>query len=349
MRRLTAFALVTALFGLFIAVAPSQAQQGATRAADEQPRTRRDAPPTGCGFLGIYPNDIGRRTAAKLGLGERRGAIVEGIVRETGASRAGILTNDVITAFNGEPVSGEEQLRRLIMSQAPGAWVRLDVLRNGQTMMINAEITARAKYFGGPDCSQTPSQQPEQQQREQLGRDREHDVDLSVLVDPDLQDELVGAERELDRAGQQLRLSIEGVRVQRNMLNGYEGNTGLGLQKLSKQLAEYFRTGTDGALVNEVAEDSPALRAGMQAGDVIVDVNGRSVGGPMDAVKGIVEDRDGTVDVTFVRDGQERTVQIRTGSSGSDTLTPRGLPDLGSRTTTQRGTRLVRGGAQDFR
>jgi predicted metalloprotease with PDZ domain len=336
MRRFTAFAAL----GFFIAAAPAFAQQAGTNSGEHKVKIEKErrvhierrAPLTGCGFLGIYPNNIGPKSAERLGIADRRGAIVADIVNETGASRAGIQKNDVIVSFNDTPVTGEYQLRELIIKQNPGTWVRIELIRNGQTITYNAEITSRSRYYpGAPDCSPAPTQEPlENQQRiERQRRDAVRDLELSELDVRGFEDELMDAEKELDLARRELRLSIAGVREQRNMVGGYEGNTGLGLQKLSDQLAQYFRTGsTSGALVNEVAERSPAERAGMQAGDVIVAVNGKSVSGPMDAVKAIVEDQDGTVDIRVVRGGQEQNVQINTGAAGSGSVAPAEAPEL---------------------
>jgi C-terminal processing protease CtpA/Prc len=312
---------------VFIAAAPIMAQDAGSRT--EQEKNRRYIVTSGCGFLGIYPNNIGRKAAERLGLAERTGAVVAGVVNETGASRAGIQEQDVITAFNGTAITNERQLRKLILTQTPGTWVRLDLLRNGQPMTINAEITSRTRYYGGTDCAQ-PTQEPAEEQRQQLEqrrRDAVRDLELSNLDVRGFEDELDATERKLDRAREELRLSIAGVREQRSMVNGYEGNTGLGLQKMSPQLAEYFRTSASGALVNAVADDSPALRAGMQAGDVIVAVNAQPVSGPMDAVKAIVEDTDGSVDLKIVRDGVEQTVQVRTTTGGSGSVGAPSVPE----------------------
>jgi len=334
MRVFTAFAIV----GVFIATVPGLAQQAGTRTAEENPPARVEAPARGCGFLGIYPTNIGRRTAETLGLSDRRGAIVEGVVKQTGAERAGILEKDVIIAFNGESIQNEAHLRRLILAQTPGATVRLDLLRNGTALVVNAEISARSRYYGGPDCNAI-----EQERREQIERHRDavRDLDISSV------------ERELEDARRQINSSVSEVRLERSLASGYDATTGLALQRMSPQLAKYFNTGTgSGALVAEVAEGSPALKAGMQAGDVIVGINGADVAGPMQAVEAIMADRDGTVELQIVRDAERRTVRVRTGAEpapvqAAPRQSPGSTPDLGNRVTPQRELmRLV--GGQDL-
>lgn len=356
MRRFTALAIL----GLFVAVIPSSAQRSPTDGGT-QPRTIIPAPrpqiemrrlernaPTGCGFLGIYPSNIGRKASERLGLGERTGAYVSGVLDETGAMRAGIQAKDVITSLNGELVTSESHLRRLILKQTPGTFVRLDLFRNGERLTVNAEITSRSKYYGGPDCN-APTEENQHQQIEERLRDAVKDLDMSMLDRNEIDRQMLEVERELQSAQRELTNSIDGFRGQRDRVTGLEGNTGLGLQAMSKQLAQYFRTpSTNGALVNEVTDGSPAARAGMQAGDVIVSVNSREVDGPMDAVRGIVEDTDGSVELGVIRDGRERNIEITTHRGMTPQSAPNLMPDIGSHTSPQREkARVAR--AQDLR
>jgi serine protease Do len=56
------------------------------------------------------------------------------------------------------------------------------------------------------------------------------------------------------------------------------GYLGVGIQDLDKDLVESFGlSGTEGVLVAEVAKDSPAAKAGIRQGDVIVEFNGNKV------------------------------------------------------------------------
>ena len=136
-----------------------------------------------------------------------------------------------------------------------------------------------------PDCSAPRNHE----QLEERRRDAVRDLDLSLLERRSINDGMHEAERELDNARRQIRRSLIEVRTQRSIASGYDATTGMRLQTMSEQLAKYFNTGSGtGALVSEVADGSPALRAGMQAGDVIVAVNGSDIDGPMDAVETIM-------------------------------------------------------------
>jgi serine protease Do len=56
------------------------------------------------------------------------------------AAKAGLRQGDVITAYNGKPVTDNNQLRNAVASTTPGATVDLDVLRNGKTEKLQATV-----------------------------------------------------------------------------------------------------------------------------------------------------------------------------------------------------------------
>ncbi len=63
---------------------------------------------------------------------------------------------------------------------------------------------------------------------------------------------------------------------------------GINLESLNAQLGEYFGVKDgEGALVTEVIDDSPARKAGLKAGDVIVSIDSEPVKSPSDIQKAI--------------------------------------------------------------
>jgi serine protease Do len=73
-----------------------------------------------------------------------------------------------------------------------------------------------------------------------------------------------------------------------------------------------------GALVSDVSEDSPADRAGIKAGDVIVKVGGEKVTEPEDVTK-ILSEREegGKVEIVLLRKGVKQTVRAEPAERGS--------------------------------
>jgi serine protease Do len=66
----------------------------------------------------------------------------------------------------------------------------------------------------------------------------------------------------------------------------------------------------DGLLIGEVAEASPAARAGLASGDLIVAAAGRPISGPDDLFDALAAARGGTLELRVVRGTDERTLQV---------------------------------------
>ena len=93
---------------------------------------------------------------------------------------------------------------------------------------------------------------------------------------------------------------------------------GLSLQGMSPQLAEYFGLGgRNGALVLYVYPDSPAAKAGIKAGDVILSVGGETTESPLKVHEALRTKLDSSVELRVMRDKQERsfTVQLEKGKT----------------------------------
>ena len=72
----------------------------------------------------------------------------------------------------------------------------------------------------------------------------------------------------------------------------------------------------DGLLIREVMQDTPAARAGLAQGDLIVAAAGRPVRSPDDLFNALGAARGGTVELTIVRGTDERTIQVALGDPG---------------------------------
>ena len=67
---------------------------------------------------------------------------------------------------------------------------------------------------------------------------------------------------------------------------------------------------TEGLLIQQVTEDSPAARAGLSSGDLIVAAAGQPVGGVDDLFGALQGAQGGTLELRVVRGADERTVQV---------------------------------------
>ena len=57
-------------------------------------------------------------------------------------------------------------------------------------------------------------------------------------------------------------------------------------------------------------ENSPAAKAGLKAGDIIVEANSKAVKGQIDLVREVNSKKDGDVQLTIVRDGKRQTISV---------------------------------------
>jgi serine protease Do len=81
---------------------------------------------------------------------------------------------------------------------------------------------------------------------------------------------------------------------------------------ITKELAKEFGLpNTNGAVISSVAQNTPAARAGLKPGDVIVEYNGRPVTDSDSLVSMVVATKPGTtVPVTIFRDNKRQTLSI---------------------------------------
>lgn len=98
------------------------------------------------------------------------------------------------------------------------------------------------------------------------------------------------------------------------------GFLGAQLQDLDPNLAEAFGIKTKrGAVLVNVVEDSPAAKAGLQAGDVVTEVNGKVVNNAASLRNEIGLMRVGDkVELEYIRDGKRRKVSAKVGARESE-------------------------------
>lgn len=116
------------------------------------------------------------------------------------------------------------------------------------------------------------------------------------------------------------------------------GYLGVQIQPLTKDLADGL--GIDrskGALVNSTESGTPAAKAGLRAGDVLVSVNGQPVADARDLSRRIAGIRPGSkVEIVYLRGGKEQTSQVELGLlPGRETASLRDRDDRGGGTERQ--------------
>jgi predicted metalloprotease with PDZ domain len=113
---------------------------------------------------------------------------------------------------------------------------------------------------------------------------------------------------------------------------GEQGYLGVRIENVSDELGEYFGVEEgEGVLVLEVVDDSPADLAGLEAGDVIVEIDGRKMSSTDKLVSYIGDCKPGKdVEITFKRKRRTRTVEVELGEKeGPVRMFGEMLPGLG--------------------
>lgn len=94
---------------------------------------------------------------------------------------------------------------------------------------------------------------------------------------------------------------------------------GVYTQEVTSELRDALDLSSDGALISSVVPDSPADRAGLRKGDVVVSVDRHDVSSPSDLTERIGDAREGdSVSLGIVRKGERLTLAVRLGSRPQD-------------------------------
>lgn len=96
-------------------------------------------------YLGIGVDTIAlpRRIALRLDLAQTTGAVITSIERDGPADHAGLLTGDILLAIAGEPVTGADDLVRLLDAEKIDRVVPIDVLRRSEQRRFHASLRER--------------------------------------------------------------------------------------------------------------------------------------------------------------------------------------------------------------
>lgn len=98
------------------------------------------------------------------------------------------------------------------------------------------------------------------------------------------------------------------------------GYLGVQIQELTDGLRSYFKVKDDnGVLISEVVEDSPAEKAKLKAGDIILSVNGDNVSTTSELQRAISrQDPESEVKLSVVRKGRQRNMTATLGSQNNN-------------------------------
>jgi len=242
------------------------------------------------GWLGVYIHDVDEEIMEAWDLDTDDGVIVDDIIDDSPAEEAGLEPGDIIIKFGGQTVTSSNRLTKMIRVTKPDTEVKIEILRDGEPQELTVILGERerdyAMYFNDDD----------------------YFVDIPRIRIPD-----IPSIPDLSRIA---------PHTYRFYGMGSRGRIGIQLHDLNEQLGEYFGiTKGHGVLVEKVLDDSPAAKAGIKAGDVIVKIGGEEVLDADDVVDEISDlDEGDEIEITVLRKGSEQsfTVEIEEDGSWSD-------------------------------
>ena len=92
------------------------------------------------GYLGVSISPLDKDMAAKLGIQDRKGALVTEVMSGTPAADAGVQELDVITAFDDQSVDGPRSLQEVVERSGIGKPHKLTVLRDGKPLTLSVSV-----------------------------------------------------------------------------------------------------------------------------------------------------------------------------------------------------------------
>lgn len=225
-------------------------------------------------YLGVDINDVTADRVHDLKLKEEHGVEVTMVDQDAPAGKAGIKEHDVILTMNGTLIESGEQLRRMIHETPAGRTVTLGMSRDGQTVTLQVELGKHSRKNEWPP----------------------HVAD-GQFETPEMP-EIPG-------------MPGFGISPFNVIMVRTSTRSGLMFENLTPQLGEFFGVkGGHGVLVREVSKGSPAEKAGLRAGDVVVKVNSQPVHDCDDLVRWLRNGKSPSSAITIVREKREQTINV---------------------------------------
>lgn len=103
------------------------------------------------GFLGVTLQPVDKDLAGFYQLENNHGALVTDVVKGSPADLGGLKQEDVIVAYNNQPVENLHSFRTAVSLMPPGSKLNLKVIRDGRAKEVKVTVTAVPHEMAGPD------------------------------------------------------------------------------------------------------------------------------------------------------------------------------------------------------
>jgi serine protease Do len=93
------------------------------------------------GTIGVYPTNLTPVLAQGLGLSRNAGVLIEDVVPDSPADKAGIKIDDIVLSADGRPMRDTKELALIMFRKRPGETVHLSILSGTLTRQVDVPVT----------------------------------------------------------------------------------------------------------------------------------------------------------------------------------------------------------------
>ena len=206
-----------------------------------------------------------------------RGIVIRSVVGGSPAEEAGLKTGDLILKANGKVIENTDVLGDVMAGLAPGNVMKLQVERDGWEKGLQVKLGSREVEVSQP-----------------AGRSEE-------------------VERKAKEAIEELERKMEKERAEKEKQEAEEAAAERKPAYLGVQLNESDEH--EGLLIETAFPEGPAARSGIQAGDILVRLDGKAVK-TFDALREILGDHHAgdVVSALVIRKGEKKELEVKLGA-----------------------------------
>jgi serine protease Do len=234
-------------------------------------------------WLGVYSQELTSALREAIDY-DGDGVLISKVVDNSPAEHAGLKKGDVIIKVGGRKVTSPADLASAVRSMDVGESATIDIVRDGERESVRVKLSSRneTEDMEAPEAPEPP----------------ETPVPPTVPETPKAPEAF-----DFDGDGNgDFHIQLPDASMGR-------GRLGVRIQDLNPELGEYFDVpGGKGVLITEVLKDTPAERAGLRSGDVIIAIDDDKVADIDDLMKSL-GGKDGRISISVIRKGDERELK----------------------------------------
>lgn len=248
----------------------------------------------GRGMENLSWGDEGGKAGAFLGVTtekDKAGAKINDVTEESGAAKAGLKENDIITKVADTKIDGPESLSKAIRSKKPKEEVKIYYLRDGKEKSVKATLQERKSSTGVLSYSSP-------------------DGSFKTLTIPQVKKYQDEARSLADEYRNNLRSTSPRVFNNDNFAYNFDMNSFPRQKKLGLKIQDTEES--NGVKILEVADSSAAAKAGLKKDDIITEIGGVKVSNTDEAREQLMDNGEKfNYNIKARRNGNEMSFDIK--------------------------------------